>query len=173
MIALAGCHLMLAQAVPPAAAERLTLIQPAQLTRLKARLDPKLISPTARILYTEPKQSFRLLRGEGEINLVSIVFQDPHPGQGSSIGGCGVYLIPPNGLIQFFNPLDGQGETPYGCADIVAVRLHRIPGGKPVFEFTADMSAGAHSFLQTFTVRWDPRVGRYTMDTVDFKQGSV
>jgi len=168
--ALAANHLMFAQAPPRDPTERLTLIPPAQLIHLKARLDPKLISPTAKIFYVDPKQSFRLmLHGEGETNLVSIAFQDPHPSQGVSIGGCGVYLIPPSGPIQFFNPLDGQGDTPFGCADIAAVRLHRIPGGKPVFEFTGDMSAGPHPFLQTFTVRWDPRVGHYTIDTVDFK----
>lgn len=166
--ALAAGH-MFGQASPRNPIERLPLIPSAQLTHLKARLDPKLISPTAKIFYVNPKQSFHLiLHGEGETNLVSIVFQDPHPSQGDSTGGCGVYLIPPSGSIQFFNPLDGQGDIPFGCTDIAAVRLHRIPGGKPAFEFTGDMSAGSHSFLQAFTVRWDPQVGRYTMDTVDF-----
>jgi len=152
----------------PAAAQQVKLspITAAQAQRLERLLDKTSLLDGATNLKVDPKQSFDLMStvGEKQLTVVSVRFDIPNGG-GISGPNCGVYLVQPNGTMNFFDPIS-EG-IPIVCEGILAVRLRRDPATPPDFIFTAGFTSGSRAWQQRFSVSWDKVSGKYTLDSTE------
>jgi hypothetical protein len=140
-----------------------------KLNRIKGKLDPTRLPEGARGLGVDSKQIFDLvMQNTIQLTVVPVHFTTTLDSGGDIAShNCGVYLLPANGTVDFFEIV--EGELPIQCWSIIAIRLERIDGDYPLIVLTGDVNSGNRTWQQPIVLRWDKLSGKYTMDRIDFK----